>query len=256
MRNPSHLESRTRSKRLRRPTALRLNGIEHWQKILDRLIWMLLRAGTDASSIRSSTQESLKRHRRTRALRLPSPTVLEYGRVLTFWRTEPEFLGEDGAPRPLPIKGRGPSFRSLAQRAVPGCDVADVLDVLRRHRLISIGRHDQVMLRAIAFLPRQAPRAHFVAFTLSALEGIIDTCHRNLTTEDPTDSIAHMQRVAMAERFDLQYLGDYDRFLREQATDFLLKQDAWLKRHEVKPHAIRKTRVAHVGVGVFGFRAR
>ena len=235
---------------------LRLNGIEHWQKTLDRLIWMLLRAGIDASAITISTQESLQRHRGTRALRLPPPEVLEYGRVLTFWRTEPEFLDSEGVPRPLPLSGKAVSFRALVQKAVPGCTVGHVLDVLRHHQLISLDRKRRVTLRAIAFLPRNAQRAHFVAFTLSALEGIMDTCHRNLTAKDPAKNIAHMQRVASAERFNLKYLKDYDRFLRDQATDFLLKQDAWLKRHEVKSNSTLKARVAHVGVGVFGFRAR
>jgi hypothetical protein len=131
-----------------------------------------------------------------------------------------------------------------------------VFDVLRHHRLISVDQNRRVKLRAIAFLPRNAQRAHFVAFTFRALEGIIDTCHRNLTLKDPAHNVAHMQRVAMAERFDLKYLKDYDRFLRDQATDFLLKQDAWLKRHEVQRNSSQKARVAHVGVGVFGFRAR
>jgi hypothetical protein len=61
--------------------------------------------------------------------------------------------------------------------------------------------------------------------------------------------------VALAERFDLKYLQDYDTFLRDQATAFLLKQDAWLKRREVKSTS-KGAAVAHVGVGIFGFRAR
>jgi hypothetical protein len=256
MKKSSPVTSHRRFKEARHPKMLRLNGSEHWQKTLDRIIWMLLRAGIDARAITTRTKDSLQRHHGTRALRLPPPEVLEYGRVLTFWRTEPEFLDGERVPQSLPLKGGRVSFRALVRKAVPGCTVEHVLDVLRHHQLISLDRQRRVTLREIAFLPRNAQRAHFVAFTLSALEGIIDTCHRNLTAKDPANNIAHMQRVASAERFDLRYLEDYDRFLRDQATDFLLKQDAWLKRREAKSTSTARGRVAHVGVGIFGFRAR
>ena len=237
------------------PEALRLDGVAHWKLTLDRLLWIMLRAGIDAQAITSSVDETLTRHRHTHALQLPSPEVLEYGRVLTFWRTEAEFLDDRGIPRALPLTGRSGSFRALARCALPGCHPRHVFDVLYQHKLISLGRHRRVTLRAIAFLPKTSERAHFVAITLSALEGILDTCHRNLTAKSPTQSIGRLQRTATAQRFDLKYLKDYDRFLREQATDFLLKQDAWLKRHEVEANSNRKASIAHVGVGVFGFRA-
>lgn len=251
----AHQRKRRRFRGRNSPKALRLDGVAHWRLTLERLLWMLLRAGVDAEAITSSVEESLTRHRRTRALKLPTPEVLEYGRVLTFWRTEPEFLDDRGIPRALPLTGGSASFRSLVRCALPECRPRNVLHVLRQHKVISLGRDARVRLRAIEFLPRTSRRAHFVASTLSALEGIIDTCHRNLTARNPTRGIARLQRTATAERFDLKYLKDYDRFLHEQATDFLLKQDAWLKRHEAQSTHNRKARIAHVGVGVFGFRA-
>jgi hypothetical protein len=227
------------------------DGVAHWQRTLDQLIWMLMRAGIDTGEIAMSMEESLHRHRDTRALTLPTPEVLEYGRVLTFWRTEPEFLDEQGTPRSLPVAGRAASFNALVRKARPGSNAQHVLRVLRQHDLIAIGRNRSVTLRALGFLPRNAQRAHFVAITLSTLEGIIDTCHGNLTVKNPARHVGHMQRVAMAERFDLKYLEDDDRFLRDQATDFLLKQDEWLKRHEVTSGTAR---VVQGGMGVFGFR--
>lgn len=254
MTKADHRNSR-RSLGRKPPKTSRLDGVAHWNLTLDRLLWILLRAGIDAKAITSSVEESLTRHRRTHPLKLPTPEVREYGRVLTFWRTEPDFLDERGIPRALPLS-RGPaSFRALVRRALPECQPRHVLKVLRQHKLVSLGRGARVTLQAIEFLPKTAAREYFVASTLTALEGIIDTCHRNLIAKNPTRGIVRLQRVANAERFDLKYLKDYDLFLREQATDFLLKQDAWLKRHEAQSPRNREALVAHVGVGVFGFRA-
>ena len=43
-----------------------------------------------------------------------------------------------------------------------------------------------------------------------------------------------MQRMAVAERFDMTHLAEYHAFLRDSATAFLVKHDAWLKRREIK----------------------
>ena len=243
-------------KKARHSALVRLDGVEHWPQTLDRLIWMLMRAGIDPRQITAKTAQIVKAHRNIRTLRIPPPNVLEYARVLTYWRNEPQFLDEQGAPRSLPITGGASSFSTLLRKALPGSSVNDVLAVLRRHQLISVGTHRCVRLRASAFLPRNAQRAHFLAYTLSAVEGIIDTCHQNLNARKPADNIGRLQRVASAERFDLRFIKDYDLFLRHQATDFLLKQDAWLKRHEVKSTGRGNARGAQVGVGVFGVRAR
>ena len=241
-------------KRAKNPQALRLNGVEHWQRTLERLLWMLLRAGIDPRQITLKTGQIVKAHRNIRTLRIPPPEVLEYARVLTYWRNEPQFLDEQGVPRSLPLTGGASSFRTLLRKALPGSVVEDVLRVLRRHQLITVGSNGRVTLRASAFLPRNERRAQFLAYTLSAIEGIVDTCHRNLTARESADSIGRLQRVASAERFDVRFIKDYDLFLRDQGNDFLLKQDAWLKRHEVKSRSAGKMRVAQVGVGVFGFR--
>ena len=87
---------------------------------------------------------------------------------------------------------------------------------------------------ATAFLPRRKQQAQIIALTLSSLEGIFDTCYSNLTTKDPQKHIGQLQRTVVAERFDMSRLPEYDAFLRESAEAFLVKNDAWLKRRELK----------------------
>jgi len=234
----------------------RIDGARHWRKSLDRFVWFLLRAGVDHAEIVRALRTSLRNHQGTRALAVPNPEVLEYSRILTHWQTEPAFLDEHGMARSLALSGGSVSFKALVHQALPHADASDVLNVLSRYRLLSRSRDGRVRMLASAFLPRGARRAQFLAYTLSTLEGIIDTCYANLTSHEPSKNVGQMQRAVIAERFDLKHLAEYDAFLRDSAAAFLTKHDAWLKRREVKQPGPGRRRVGYVGVGIFGFRAR
>lgn len=242
--------------RKKAPRIKRLDGVQDWDKTLDHTLWLFLRAGVTPEDITRRTAQILRKRRATRALKIPPPDVLEYTRVLTYWRFEPDCLDAKGSPRPLPLKGRSGSFQSLVKRALPDADASDVLAVLQRHRIVGVSKANKVSLLSGAFIPRTAHQAQFVAYSLAGLNGIVGTLVTNLTARHPDDSLGCVQRMAFSERFDERYLPDYDEFTREETASFLEKQDAWLKRHEAKPGKGKKARLAHVGIGVFGFRAR
>jgi hypothetical protein len=252
--------SPTKTTQRRRPphTLRRMDGTAHWPKTLDQFIWMLLRAGIRPTAIARECQRSLARHRHTRALKMPTPEVLEYSRVLTVWQQEPQYVDERGRPRSLPLAGRRGSFAALVHRALPAAEPTHVGEVLRQYRLISV-KSDRVSMLSPAFVPRGEQRAHFFAYTLSALEGIMDTCHSNLTARDPRRNLGCLQRFTMTERFDLRRMKEYDTFLRDEGAALCQKMDAYLQRREVPPIRGRHTRparAAHVGVGIFGFKAK
>jgi hypothetical protein len=244
---------------LRKSFVRRIDGVRHWPKPLDQFVWLLLRAGVSPDQLTRAVGASLHRHRKTRALAMPSPEVLEYGRVLTYWQHEPAYVDERGDARSLPITGRSPSFSSLVRQSLPNANASDVLLVLTRHGLVSSsrkGRTLKVRMLATAFLPRRAQRAQFLGYVLSSLEAMIDTCHYNLTTQDTPKHLHLLQRTAVSERFDMSRLAEYEAFLRDSAAAFLVKHDTWLKRREIKGISSRAAKAGHVGVGIFGFRAR
>ena len=98
---------------LRRPLVKRIDGARHWPKTLDQFVWLLLRAGITPDQLTQAVSASLRKHRKTRGLTMPSPEVLEYGRVLTYWQHEPAYLDEHGRARSLSLTGRSPSFAAL-----------------------------------------------------------------------------------------------------------------------------------------------
>ncbi len=241
----------------RRPVIRRIDGARHWPKTLDQFVWLLLRAGITPEQLTQALGASLRKHRKTRPLVMPPPEVLEYGRVLTYWQNEPAYLDERGCARALSLTGRSASFASLVRQSVPRAHAPDVLAVLSRHGLVSNARNGRVRMLATAFLPRRKQRAQILAYALSSLEGILDTCYSNLTSRYPKKHIGQLQRTATAERFDMTRLAEYDAFLRDSAAAFLVKHDAWLKRREIRQTtAPPNSRIGCVGVGIFGFRSR
>jgi hypothetical protein len=239
-----------------RPSVMRIDGARNWPKTLDHFVWFLMHAGVTAAQITTMTAKSVHRHRHTKALAVPAPEVLEYSRVITQWLTDPQFLDEWGVALTLPVSGTRLTFRVLVRKALPRADAGDVLKVLSRYGIVRRVRKSQVQLLADTFLPKGEEQAQFLAYTLSALEGIMDTCHANLTTHDPKQQLGQVQRLVIAERFDMSRIAEYDAYARKSAHAMLAKHDAWLKRREINGPLGPKDRVGYVGIGIFGFKAR
>lgn len=239
-----------------RPSVMRLDGARNWPKTLDHFVWILMRAGVKPTQITKIFSASVHRHRDIQALVVPSAQVLEYPRVITEWLTNPNYLDEHGNSLALPITGNRRSFNSLVRKALPRTDASDVLRVLTRYAIVRRTPSRRIQLLADAFLPRGEEQAQFLGYTLSALEGIIDTCYANLTTRDPKKQLGQIQRIVTAERFDMSRIAEYDAYTRKSAHAMLAKHDAWLKRREINGPIRGKARVGCVGVGIFGFQAR
>ena len=251
-------DSRKRPKKTaaRRPAVMRIDGARNWPKTLDHFVWFLLRAGVKPEQVTKTLTNSVNRHRYTQALVVPRPQVLEYSRVITEWMTDPLYLDAYGNTVALPVTGTRRSFRSLVRKALPHEEAGDVLKVLSRHGILRRIPSRRVQLLADTFLPNGQEQAQFLAYTLSALESIIDTCHANLTTRDAKQQLGQIQRLVIAERFDMSRIAEYDAYARKSAHAMLAKHDAWLKRREIKGPVRGKGRVGYVGIGIFGFKAR
>jgi len=236
----------TPRRRRRRP-----DGLGQWHKALDHHIWFLRRAGIPEAVISKASAASLTRHRRVRALTVPPLAVLLYSRVLTYWRNDRRYLDGEGNPRALPRTGGRISFRSLVREALDEGDAEEVLTVLARHRAVSQDRSGNIHLIESALVPMGAQeRAHALGYVLMAVEAAIDTCYATLRASGPTQYRGRVQRMAISEKFDSRYLGDYDKFTRETLSNFLDLHNVWLKAHEVKESKGQTRRRNLVGVNV------
>jgi hypothetical protein len=233
---------------------MRLDGARHWRKTLDQIVWMMLRGGATPAQITEVIGDSLHRHRYTQALVVPPWQVLEYSRVITQWSTDTRYLGEDGSPLTLPVTGRGVSFRSLVRKALPRAEASDVLKVLARYNSVRRLKGGRVQFLSNTLLPNGGEQALFLGYTLSALEGVVGTCYANLNIPDSTQHL--VQRMAIAERFDMSRGREFDAYSRETTPAMLASCDAWTKRREIKGFLGSKDRAGYAGVVICWIKAR
>ncbi len=239
--------------RSRRLKIRRLDGARHWQKIVDSLIYLLVLAGITPTQIRKSVNVALRKYAKVKPLEVPPVEEMEYSRILTQWTTDPHYTASDGQPADLQLFGER-SFSSLVLTALPDANVLHALALLRRHHLIEVNADKSIHLASKEFLLKGRERAQVLGYTLSAAEGIFDTWKTNLTTRNLKDRIGRFQRTVIAERYVRVDVPAYDQFLRKEAGDFLINQDAWLKQQENQPGDHKD--LIYIGVGVFGFRAK
>ena len=228
----------------------RLSGIRAWRRMLDRMIWFWLRAGISRDELSEYFERCLQRHRRVSPLPVSTPKDLEFQRILTFWRMEPDYLDEAGRPRSVPIGGEAVSFAGLVTRALPNSSPDRALKHLLKWGLVEILSNNQVALKHSVQLPTGTNQGEILAHTISGFAAMLETSFRNFRKPYAPRLF---QRMAFAERFDLSKLPEYQAFLQQSAQEFALKHDAWLMQHEIDPNKDPHARAGHVGVGIFGF---
>ena len=236
-----------------RHTPSRLDGARHWRRTLDQFVALHLMAGVAPAEFEVAITASLNRHRSVKRQLVPPVEVLEHSRLLTHWRSDPAYLDARGVPRHLRMSGPS-SFSSLTRACLGDAKPRIVLKNLKRHHLVSVDRQGRIILQSNAFLLQGMEKGHALGYSLSTLEGIIGTTYSNICCPDVEASVGRFHRSVFAERFDPQDLAAYDRFLREEGIQFLMRQDQWLKGRESRKG--RKTRrTVYVGCGLFGLRS-
>lgn len=168
---------------------------------MDRFVTLYLMAGVKPQDIQKEMTGSIKRHRHVQQHPVPPVEVLEYSRVLTHWRTDPAFLDSKGTPRPLSLRGRS-SFTTLIKIAIGNAKPSAVLKTLRAHHLVTVDEKGHICLQANEFLLKGMQKGHALGYSLSTLEGIVDTTYSNILTPDDASAVGRFHRTVFAERFD------------------------------------------------------
>jgi len=212
---------------------------------LSRLARILVRCGHSPNDLVSELREIC------RTLRVPrrswDPTQLDFisdlPHVIAHWHSDPRYLGPDGRPAALPLRGRGPSLGALIESALPGEDIRVVTRALMRagglrrrgSRYVPTGRH--------LWLRDDSGRMH----SANALLRMLRTAERNLSGA-PNSAI--FERAAINPHFPVIALPAFHRDLKARASLFLVDIDGTMRRHEARSTGGHRTRV---GVEVFAF---
>lgn len=179
----------------------------------------------------------------------PKSTVPEVERAahtLTLWFSEPEYLDSSGNPRPLPVRGTGPSLESLSRRVDPGLDVQEVLhhlqrgSVLRRVKTGYVPRDRVLLFRGLGTL--------YHSRSLRTLLAILSTLDHNA---QPRGLSAWFERFAVNPRIPVSQVPGFDQRLRRRGKAFIVETDADLLACE-RARTPNEPTVC-VGVGAYRF---
>ena len=156
--------------------------------------------------------------------------IIDAAHMLTLWFRDREFLNTGGTPRPLPLRGRGPSLDRLIRRVNPALPVAEVTRYLVRAGAVRRVRQGYVPVRHALSLRRlYGPQR---ARALRPLVSILRTLEHNMKpmsevegwfewiAENPSVPVRALQKLdAKLDRYGMNLLRVFDiDMLQEEET--------------------------------------
>ena len=233
--------SRLRSFRERAPTldALAVEAVTRVVHLLARCGYAPKDIGKEALKACRAVPESWTQRTKTTV-----PEVERAAHTLTLWFSDPEYLDSSGNPRPLPVRGTGPSLESLSRRVDPRLDVLEVLrhllrgSVLRRVKTRYVPRDRVLLLRGFGSL--------YHSRSLRTLLAVLSTLDHN----GQSRSAAWFERFAVNACIPVSQVPGFDQRLRHRGNRFIVETDADLLSCE----RARKANEPMVCVGVGAYR--
>ena len=223
------------------------------EEILPALVRSFLLAGLTPQALRESFDDTLNKWQEQCASTDDSPArrpeLEDLAHVLSVWHTDPEFVDQAGAPRPLPQKGPGTDFETLAARAIPTAPAPAVLKRLLIAGVVDIDTSGNV----------RALRRELVTRDLDEL-GLWhwrQAARRHLETLEFNYSVpgeGRLERTAQSERLPANLLPSFNRWIRAQGSDFIQMADDWLTQHELPTESDNDAEDAvTAGIGIYLF---
>jgi hypothetical protein len=242
---------KTRTASARR-TAAKLKKIKHHgvtaDDVVTNLIELFDELGIDLTQARSRTTSLSKFNSRSHTL---YPHVKAIGEMLASWHQDPAYLDNAGNPSPIKLRGSRPSFRSLAQRAIPKIDEIFLLSELERFGAVAIDESNFVHVKRRSF-PIYQDKHLAIEHTLVTLDGFIRTLRHNLSSE-PFNSDQLFHRIAWNSDFDSREIPALKVRVKRHGQNFLDSLDNWLSRNALsrKGKSNGQTRRSHISIGVY-----
>jgi Family of unknown function (DUF6502) len=215
------------------------------REFLERLARILVRTGHSPRELRREFQRICDELREpTRRWDTAELNYLaDLPHVIACWHADPQYLDSRGAPLPLPLKDKGPSFLALIERALPEVDAAAAAKSLVRLKAVHRHKGRYLPTERYFLLTKEGGFVH----ALTALLGMLRTVERNLSGPRGT---AILQRCAFNPSFPVRALPTFHAHAKAVAGEFIWGLDGDMRRaQEADSHGPR----TRLGVGVYVF---
>lgn len=148
--------------------------------------------------------------------------------LLSAWHRQDRYVGTDGLPMPLPLKG-APSLAELFDRYLPTTDAAVLAMQLAAERVIvAHGPGTWLPERRTLMVQTQSDGATArIPFQVGAL--LTTLAHNGATAKA---SQRRLERSVYVDRLPVSCLQDFDEYTRRLGTRIIDEIDNWLMRRE------------------------
>lgn len=229
------------------PTAADAAGLR--DRILDEVARLLMAAGFSSQDCATTFAACAARHAKsgTPASTVPTPGIIDSGHVLTHWYTSPDYLDADGAPRPLPLRGRGPSFCRLVAATTPEFEPEAVLSfLLSTNTVVRQGKHLVPRTRKVML---DTGGAQFAVQSLETVDALLGTILRNQATPDIADRF--LEGTVTNHHFPASVVDALRKRVGHRSQEVMQDLDNEMAR--IERRAKPGERRVRVGLGMFLF---
>jgi hypothetical protein len=173
-------------------------------------------------------------------------------RLLSGWYQDPDFLGEDGDPTPLPEHGSNPSFEALFDRYGGDTPHQTLLKELIGAESVEMRADGMLVAKTRYHLPTPMNES-FISFLGTNLYDHALALSNNLSAG--TDVDPRFEGFAVDDCIDPRAAPEFKQFVDSRAQQFLEEVDDWLNTHRAD-ESVKKTVPARLGVGIYAIEGQ
>ena len=225
--------------------------------LLTRAAELLLEGGLTRAEIEHALRAKADALARGKPLRLRGEEshfglMLQVSGVLHDWWREPRFVGSDGNPKPLPLRGRGITLAALVGRRVPASMVDSAIDWMETAGIFTRDKEGRALTdKRAAIVARGSPGPLMSERGLTMAAHMLGTALHNYHVEDKLPGLT--DRQAHVAHLSAKHFRQFRELVRSQGSVFLETIDNWLEDHQ----AARQTETSiEAGVHVYMFKGR
>lgn len=180
---------------------------------------------------------------------IESRHVNRASRVISGWMHDKDFLGRNGKPLPLQIKGGNNSFEALVNRYSGDITWGAVLDEMLRVKTIKID-NDEVVLLNEGYIPSEDMREKFEIMGQCGTD-FFETLSHNLKEKQPNP---RFQRSVAYNNIPEPQVEQFQALAKQKSEQLLFELNTWLADHNCPPEKHSKeTKYQRIGLGIYYF---
>ncbi|NRB36922.1 MAG: hypothetical protein HRU20_00475 [Pseudomonadales bacterium] len=216
--------------------------------------------GRNQSTSRIATLTGLHRKEVARiraALQEESPiftthTANRAERVIHAWLRDARFLDAQGHAKPLPLSGEI-SFETLAQTASGDIHTTAILDELLRIDAVKLDDHNQVNLKARAYIPDASSEEQLDIMGQSVFD-LLATLDHNMNKPLDTPHVSKMQRSVAYHYLTATDIAAFKEYSYKESEKLLETLNTWLAARDLAAQKESlKEPVFRAGTGIYYF---